>query len=270
MKKVQSHINKGFSLVELLISISIFLLFVSAIIDTTVGVNRQISHASNIERASILAGEAVEVTRNMRDSNFSSLTDGTYGLATSSGKWILLGSSDTVEIFERLLTISTIDTYQKKVDVTVSWPDIISPTNSVSVSTYLTHWQKITPNPGITVTKDVINHGGSKVTSDFAPYMVGTTTVTLATSTLIAPGTYTVSESTDASYTRTFTGDCNSSGSVTLAFGDAKLCAITNEEKPAKIIVNKTVINHGQSKTAADFTFFVDAVPVIFWRFKYF
>ena len=252
----------GFSLVELLVSISIFLLFVTAIVDTTVGVNRQIAHASNIERATILAGEAVEVARNLRDNNFTNLVDGTYGLSTSTGQWSFLGSSDTQSIFDRYLTISTVDTNQKKVDVAVSWADNISASNNVSVSTYLTHWQKITPASGLTVTKDVINHGGIKISSDFAPYKVGTTTITLASSTTFLPNTYLVTETTSSNYTQTFTGDCDSYGSITLASGDAKICSITNEEKPSKLIVNKTVINHGQSKAVSNFTLYVDAVPV--------
>ncbi len=265
MKREQLFINKlkAFSLVELLISISIFLVFVSAIMNTTVGVNRQMVHASNIERASILVGEAVEVSRNIRDNNFSNLIDGTYGLSTSTGQWVLSGSSDNSGVFTRQLTISTINTNQKKIDVLVTWPDMISNSNSVTASTYLTHWKKITPPAGLTVTKSVINHGGSKVISDFAPFTVGTTTITLASSTSFSPGTYTVSETFSSDYTESFTGDCDSSGVITLVPGDAKICLITNEEKPAKIIVNKTVVNHGQNKTAGDFTLYVDAVPVI-------
>lgn len=263
MIKIIKKFNKGFSLVELLVSISIFLLFVSAIIDTTVGVDRQIKHASNIEKASILAGEAIEVSRNIRDNNFNNLIDGTYGISTSTGEWTFLGSSDTQEIFQRYLIISTVNDNQKKVDVNVSWSDIVSPTNYVSVSTFLTNWQKITPNAGLTVNKTVINHGKTSTVSDFAPYKVGTTTIVLASSTSFSAGTYTVSESGGSDYTTMFSGDCDSSGLVTLSPGDAKLCNITNEEKPSKIVVNKTVINHGQNKTASDFTFFVDSTPVL-------
>jgi hypothetical protein len=54
--------------------------------------------------------------------------------------------------------------------------------------------------------------------------------------------TYTVSESTDSNYTTTFSGDCNSSGVVTLIGGDAKICTITNEEKPSYLTVNKIVL----------------------------
>ncbi len=44
----------------------------------------------------------------------------------------------------------------------------------------------------------------------------------------LAAGTYVVSEDANASYTQVFSGDCNSSGSITLAPGDDKLCTLIN------------------------------------------
>ncbi len=44
----------------------------------------------------------------------------------------------------------------------------------------------------------------------------------------LSAGTYVVSEDANASYTQSFSGACNSSGSVTLATGDDKTCTITN------------------------------------------
>jgi hypothetical protein len=46
----------------------------------------------------------------------------------------------------------------------------------------------------------------------------------------LAPGTYDVSEDANAGYTATFSGDCNSSGSVTLASSEDKTCTITNTD----------------------------------------
>lgn len=44
----------------------------------------------------------------------------------------------------------------------------------------------------------------------------------------LSAGTYVVSEDANSSYTATFSGDCNSGGSVTLATGDNKTCTVTN------------------------------------------
>ena len=50
----------------------------------------------------------------------------------------------------------------------------------------------------------------------------------------LLPGSYSVSEDANASYVQTFTGTgCDSSGNVTLATGDDKLCTIVNTDIPA-------------------------------------
>ena len=67
------------------------------------------------------------------------------------------------------------------------------------------------------------------------------------TVTLIA-GTYSVDEAADAGYTKTLGANC----SGTIANGETKTCTITNDDKPATLIVIKHVINdNGGTKTAA-------------------
>ncbi|HZB34479.1 MAG TPA: hypothetical protein VE440_00265, partial [Gaiellaceae bacterium] len=58
-----------------------------------------------------------------------------------------------------------------------------------------------------------------------------------------APGSYTVSETfgdggaIGSDWTVVYSGDCDQSGSVTLAYGDAKTCTITNKRKPKLTVV---------------------------------
>ncbi len=88
----------------------------------------------------------------------------------------------------------------------------------------------IAPNPKLTITKVVINdNGGTKVVADF-PLSVGQTSVTSGQQNTFNAGTYQVSESNSTGYVGTFTGDCNSSGNVTLALGDVKSCTLTNDD----------------------------------------
>ena len=261
MQKELSHIKNGFSIVEIILAIAIFFIFFSAFLDITYGFWNQAKNAVNKERATYLAEEAIEASRNIRDASFTNLTDGTYGIILSSNTWSFSSSSDTTDIFTRALTVSTINSNQKKVDVVVSFTDATG-NNSVTLSSYLTNWRKIIPLPGITVNKTVTNHGQSKTTSDFAPYKVGATTVSLGVATTVGTGTYTVSETTSPTYTETFSGDCDSSGNIILNLGDAKICTITNEEKSSQLSVTKSVINHGGSKVVSDFPLFVDSIPV--------
>jgi prepilin-type N-terminal cleavage/methylation domain-containing protein len=277
MIKIIKNFNTGFSLVEIIVAVAVFLIFLVAVSGLTFGFWKQTRNAVNKERATYLAEEAVEASRNIRDEDFSNLIDGTYGVNVLSNQYVLSGSSDVTDIFTRQITISTINLNQKKIDVLVSWADENSPTNSVAISTYLTDWQKVNLGGGLTILKNVINHGDVKIASDFAPYTVTSTVIqgdppapeivvtpmTLGVATNLDPNIYTVAENTNSNYTTTFSGDCNSSGVVTINTGDAKVCTITNEEKPSQLTVNKTVINHGQSKVAGDFALFVDASPVV-------
>lgn len=76
----------------------------------------------------------------------------------------------------------------------------------------------------------VINHGGSKVISDFAPFKIGSTTVTMGATTSINSGTYLISEATSSQYMLTFSGGCFTNGTISLISGDDKTCMLTNEE----------------------------------------
>ena len=112
-----------------------------------------------------------------------------------------------------------------------------------------------TKKPKLTVTKIVTNNnGGTKQISDF-PLFVDGNSVTSGVKNTSTIGSHTVSETSDPGYTATIGGDCAADGSITLAAGDDKSCTITNDDKPAKLIVIKHVINdNGGTATAANFT----------------
>jgi Prealbumin-like fold domain len=109
--------------------------------------------------------------------------------------------------------------------------------------------------PKLTVTKIVVNdNGGTKQISDF-PLFVDGNSVTSGVKNTSTVGSHSVSETTDSGYAATIGGDCAADGSITLAAGDDKACTITNDDKAAKLIVIKHVINdNGGTATAANFT----------------
>ena len=100
--------------------------------------------------------------------------------------------------------------------------------------------------PLLTVTKVVVNdNGGTKAIADF-PLFVGQTSVSSGVQAGFNAGTYTVSETSQTGYTSVISGDCASSGSITLAVGDVKACTITNDDvAPQLKIVKKTVGGDG-------------------------
>ena len=115
--------------------------------------------------------------------------------------------------------------------------------------------------PKLTVTKVVTNdNGGIKVIADF-PLFVDATGVTSGVQNEFSAGAHSVSETTDAEYTSVISGDCAANGSITLAPGDVKACTITNDDKPAHLIVIKHVVNNnGGTAVASGFTMTINDV----------
>lgn len=275
MQKAQLHTSKGFSMVEMILSIAIFLVFVTSVSGLIYGSWNQTRNAINKERATYLAKEAIELSRNLRDSDYTNLVDGIHGLSLNGNTWEFSGSSDNTDIFTRNLTVLSISENQKQLTSVVEWPDY-NGINSVTLSTYLTNFRKITPPPGLTVNKTVINHGLTNGIDHFAPYnataniMIGDPPELTEIVVALTPGeavefehegNYTISESIDSAYSTIFTGDCDEFGQITLANGDAKICNITNEEKPSQLTVTKVV--NGGIKQVSDFSLFVDGSPVV-------
>lgn len=256
IKKEWSAIKtRGFLLVEVLLSTALFVLLLTAF-SGVFYYGIESSHLSgNRSRAVMYAEEGQEALRSIKNANFNSLTAGTYGLSYASGTWSLIPGQDTMDGYTRTVSITNVGAHRKDTTVVVTWQQTPSRTGTVSLSGRVTNWKTIlNPGLGITVNKVLINRGLNLTTSNFAPYRVGTATVALASSTMFPPGTYNITETLDARYNQTFTGDCNASGQIVVtATGSALVCTITNEEKQAYITINKTVINHGGTKTTADF-----------------
>jgi len=85
-------------------------------------------------------------------------------------------------------------------------------------------------NANLTVTKVVINDNGkTNVVSDF-PLFVGATSVISGVSNVFTSGDYVVSEGINSAYTQSFSGDCDSSGKITLYGGVSMSCIITNND----------------------------------------
>jgi hypothetical protein len=101
------------------------------------------------------------------------------------------------------------------------------------------------------VVKHVVNNnGGTAVASSFTLHVMGSGSGGVSdvagspaagveapgTSYTLDAGTYAVSENASSGYTSSFSGDCDASGSVTLASGDDKTCTITNDDIAAPVI----------------------------------
>lgn len=91
----------------------------------------------------------------------------------------------------------------------------------------------------INVVKVVVNDNGrTKTIADFPLFVNNVLVVSGVTNVFPAPAdAYVVSETNDANYTRTFSGDCDSNGHVSLSPGDSRFCIVTNNDIGAPIVV---------------------------------
>jgi hypothetical protein len=86
------------------------------------------------------------------------------------------------------------------------------------------------------------------------------TQVTSGATTTLPVGAYQVTESGVQGYAATFSGDCDSEGSVTVGNNEEKICYLTNDDLPASITLFKNVI--GGSANATQFGLRVDGFLV--------
>lgn len=134
--------KKGFSLIEAMLAVSIFGMLVTVLVGALIYGQRTTSSVGGKSEATALSEEALEAVRNIRDENFSNLSDGTYGLVQSGNQWVLSGSSDTTKNYTRTIKIETVDADRKKITARVEWPEDLQRPGVVELSTYLSDWQK--------------------------------------------------------------------------------------------------------------------------------
>lgn len=144
MKKDQLIIKskKGFSLVEVLLASSLLGILVMTFLGAFLYGQESTALSGARSRAVMLAEEGLEATRNIRDENFSNLTEGIYGISSVSGVWDFSGTSDTVDIFTREIAIKDIDPDRKFVESRVSWKQNNQRNGLVSLITQFSNFKK--------------------------------------------------------------------------------------------------------------------------------
>ncbi|MBI5356235.1 prepilin-type N-terminal cleavage/methylation domain-containing protein [Candidatus Collierbacteria bacterium] len=139
-KLISYNLQAGFSLVEVLLAVSVFALIVTGLVGGLIYGQQSTALAGQRARAAVLADEGLEAVRNIRDENYSNLTDGTFGLAISANQWVFSGTSDATDIFTRAVTISAAGANRKLVTSAVTWQQNPQRDGSVTLTTYLSNW----------------------------------------------------------------------------------------------------------------------------------
>lgn len=147
--------QNGFSLLEVILSISIFTIGVVGIGLFVIDIQTTAERSQNLSQGILLAEEGLEAVKSIRDNNFEDIDDGEYGLDSVDGVWEFNGDSDVTILgresgvgrtFTRTITISTSayneeEIVVKLIESNVSWP-IRDGTSDVTLSTLLTNWNR--------------------------------------------------------------------------------------------------------------------------------
>lgn len=147
MKNKFIKAQEGQSLIELIISMGIFVAVVSCLIFFILDSYISGRLALEITQANFLAEEGLEATQSIRDNNWQDLIAGNHGLVISSGHWVFQGTSEDISTQlnqgVRQILVEDIDANRKKITSQVSWQFSQGRTQEVRLATYLTNWQRV-------------------------------------------------------------------------------------------------------------------------------
>ena len=218
----------------------------------------------NIEKGKILVNKVTDPSGNPQDFDFE-LETPSYSIDTFS-----LSDADTPYNSGLLLP----GTYSVSEDAITGWSltstacDDGSDPSSITLDPGETIICTFTNSmlPTLTLEKTVVkDNGGNATAADFQGKINGDN-VSWGVSVTLTPGDYTASETTQVTgYEASDWGqDCAEDGSVTLTYGDNKICTITNDDQPAQITLTKVVNNdHGGNAVSDDFDLTIDSVVVL-------
>jgi prepilin-type N-terminal cleavage/methylation domain-containing protein len=133
--------KKGFSLVEIILAVSIFALSVMGLTGGLIYGQQSSLLASHRAQAVLLATEGVEASQNISAESFSNLVNGSFGLVIAGNIYTLSGNSDVWDIYERQIIVSDIDANTKQVISNVSWAQSTFDEGQISFTTYVTNWK---------------------------------------------------------------------------------------------------------------------------------
>jgi cellulase/cellobiase CelA1 len=134
--------SDGFSLVEALLAVALFALFSYGLATAYFYGQEASVLAGERARAVLYAQEGIEAVRSIRGDDFVNLEDGTFGLEIIPGQWELSGNSDTDDIFNREIDISSETDDIKQISSTVTWQQNKQRDGEVLLVSRLTSWQK--------------------------------------------------------------------------------------------------------------------------------
>ncbi len=129
----------AFSTIELILALAMFMVLVlglSAAMSFGVQQEKVISEDT---KATYLLEEGIEALVNIRDANFGSLVNGTYGLALVGNRWQLVATPDVSDGYTRTITITSPNTTTRDMTISISWIRSIGGLQEITATQRLTN-----------------------------------------------------------------------------------------------------------------------------------
>ena len=152
---MRNALRSGQSLIEVIVAMGIFVLFVSAFAHLNLGAYDGGRQGREQTIAAHYAMEGLEATRSIAQAEFTDLSDGTYGLDDTSGVFAFSGSTNVLGKYTRTVEVAsvqrnasdqivpsggTVDADTKQITSTVTWNVQDGRSNTVQFVTLLTNW----------------------------------------------------------------------------------------------------------------------------------
>jgi hypothetical protein len=132
--------KKGVNLVEIIMATTVFSIVVFTFVTALSYGMESIVFAGDRNKATFLAEEGLEAVRNIKDSDFDNLSDGTYGIDDDGSVWSLSGSSDVNGGFTREVVLTELSPEVYEVESTVTWDQSALRPGEVSIVSRLSNW----------------------------------------------------------------------------------------------------------------------------------
>lgn len=135
--------SKGASLMELVISVGILIIVLSAVAAMSLSSLGGITRSEFSLQASALAQEAFEASRSIKDFDWTALKAGAHGVTDADGYWKLASAPDVIGRYTRTITVTDINAYTKNVAVKVEWDSAGGLKNAVEITGRFTNWKPL-------------------------------------------------------------------------------------------------------------------------------
>ncbi len=134
--------HPGNLLLESIISIGIFAIFLGGIGVALLSGHRSTIASGDRTRAGYMAQQQIEAVRQMRTTDFASVTVGTHGLKLNPTGWAFTGSSIVTNGYKTSVVVELLSTDLLGIQSIVQWNFGNTRSGTVVLDSYLSNWRK--------------------------------------------------------------------------------------------------------------------------------